>query len=269
MSAGSTKQTAVIGQPIAHSLSPLLHNAVYKKEGVDANMTAIAGPDIAPLVDMIRSIPLDLVAVTIPHKQTIMPFLDEIDAEAKKIGAVNTIINRDGKLTGYNTDITGVRIALSGIVLEGKNVLLIGAGGVAQTVAYFLKESGAKMFCLNRELDMAERLCARFGGVVVPNKESLNAEMFDVIVNATPLGLKPGDPLPISLDFFRPGVTLFDLIYTPTPLQAGAAEKGAEVISGLSMFVAQGLEQEKLWLGRNILDLGYTALLRVELEKHA
>lgn len=260
-------QTAVVGHPIAHSLSPLLHNAIYKNEGVDAEMIAIDSETTEPVVERIRKTPIHLTAVTLPHKQTMMLFLDDVDSVARHIGAVNTVINREGVLIGYNTDIVGIAAALKDVPLVGAHILVIGAGGAAQPLVYFLKGQGAHVSCVSRDMAKTEELCERFEATVL--REIPDAR-FDMIVNATPLGLNSDDALPCPETLLRPGVIVFDLIYTPTRLQSVAAEKGANVITGLPMFIAQGLEQERLWLGREITDVGYTALLqeRLRLTNH-
>ncbi len=261
----ATLKTAVVGHPIAHSLSPLLHNAIYANEGIDAEMVAIDNERIEPLVDLMRTTPLGLTAITLPHKQTVALLVDELDSVAQHIGAVNTVINRDGCLFGYNTDMYGIAEALKDVLLEGARVLVIGAGGAAQPLAYFLKGQGARFFCFSRNVKKSEELCERFEGTVLDTMP--RDEEFDVVVNATPLGLHTEDPLPIPEELLKPGVTVFDLIYSPTRLQKIAEEKGVRVITGLPMFIAQGLEQERLWLDRKIMDSGYSALLLEHLQK--
>ena len=259
----ATKLTAIFGDPVTHSLSPLLHNAVYKEEGVDAVMLAFANADVAPLVAAMRALPIHLAAVTMPHKQSIMGLLDEIDAAASVIGAVNTVINREGKLTGYNTDVAGIGKALSGVALKGAKVLMIGAGGAARPVAYHLAREGAQLFCNNRDMQQARELCEKFGGSLLQTSE-LSGKSFDLIVNATPIGMSPNvDAMPVPDELIRQGATVFDLVYSPleTKFLKTAASRGARGISGLVMFLAQGLEQERLWLGREIKDTCYTALL--------
>lgn len=257
---------AVVGHPIAHSLSPLLHNTIYTNEGIDAEMTAIDAESIEPVIEMIRTTPLGLTAVTLPHKQSIMPLLDNVDAVANEIGAVNTVINREGRLTGYNTDIVGIAAALKDVELRNKAVLVVGAGGAAQPVAYHLEKNGAQMYCYSRDLDKTHMLCERFGGTALETNGYSSLDI-DVVINATPLGLHTSDALPFPVELVKPTMTVFDLIYTPTQLQKMALEKGARVITGLPMFIAQGLEQEKLWLGREILDKGYSTVLQLVLQK--
>ena len=262
-----TVLTAIIGNPVEHSLSPTLHNAVYKAENIDAVMLAFGSPDIAGLVAAIRTLPIQLAAVTMPHKQTIMPLLDEIDGTAKDIGAVNTVVNRKGVLTGYNTDVVGVAGALAGVALKGANVLLVGAGGAARTVAYFATRAGANVFCHNRDLAQAEALRASFD-ITLIGEDALGATPFDVIVNATPIGMSPNtDAMPVPDSIIRKDSAVFDLVYSPleTKLLKTARAGGARAISGLTMFLAQGLEQERLWLGRDVADYDYASLLEDKL----
>lgn len=257
-----TLQTAVIGHPISHSLSPALHNAIFKNEGIDACMEAFDVEDIGSFIPKIREVPYGLVAVTLPHKLAMMQLVDEVDPVARGIGAVNTVVNRDGTLFGYNTDIVGVAATFANVALDGKKALIIGAGGAAQPLAYHLAQNGASFSCYSRELDRTSLLCERFGGTPLESLSAVSDVTFDVIINATPLGLKRDDPLPVPADMIRKGSIVFDLLYMQTPFQKEAKERGATVISGLPMFVAQGLEQEKLWLGRAIPDSGYTAMLQ-------
>ncbi|MBI2613050.1 shikimate dehydrogenase [Candidatus Kaiserbacteria bacterium] len=265
----ATKLTAVFGDPVSHSLSPLLHNAIYANEKVDAVMLAFGNPSIEKLVAAMRALPIYLAAVTMPHKQTIMPLLDEIEEEARAIGAVNTVVNREGKLHGYNTDIVGIAEALSGVVLKGTNVLLVGAGGAARTVAYLLKREGANIFCANRERAQADELLHTFGGTFV-EPEQFRETPFDVIVNATPIGMKPNtDATPFPEELIRKGSSVFDLVYSPleTKLLASAARRGARTISGLTLFLAQGIEQERLWLGTRIENGQYRELLEAKVHE--
>ena len=259
----STKLTGIFGHPVTHSLSPLLHNALYKAENIDAVMLAFGNASIEPLIAAMRALPIHLAAVTMPHKQTLMPHIDEIDEVARAIGAVNTIINRDGRLVGYNTDVVGVAKALDGVQLKGARALVLGSGGAARTVVYLLKREGANVFVHNRDERQAKELCAVFGCTVVAEAD-IPREAYDVIVNATPIGMKPHvDAMPLSADLITAKSVVFDLVYSPleTKLLRTAKAKGARAISGLDMFLAQGLEQERLWLGREIEPEPYANLL--------
>jgi len=176
---------------------------------------------------------------------------------------VNTVVNRDGKLRGYNTDVVGIAAALRSVELRGARALLIGSGGAGTTVAYHLKKSGAKMFCTNRDKPQAEALCAKFNGTFVEDGDIAKMQ-FDVLINATPIGMNPqanASPVPDAL--LRKGMAVFDLVYSPleTRLLKRARAAGATALSGLTMFLAQGLEQEHIWLGRKFEDSWYNTLL--------
>lgn len=265
----ATKLTAVFGDPVTHSLSPLLHNKIYAEEEVDAVMLAFGNPSIEKLVAAMRALPIHLAAVTMPHKQTIIPLLDRVDAEASEIGAVNTVLNQEGRLHGFNTDVVGILAALKGVRLSSSNVLLIGAGGAARTVAYLLKREGANIFCHNRDRPQAEDLVHSFGGVFL-EAEALGSIPFECIVNATPIGMKPNiDETPVPAEMIRPGSAVFDLVYSPleTKLLGSAKRRGARAISGITMFLAQGLEQERLWLEKEIDSSPYRELLEAHVRE--
>ena len=269
MLSSATKLTAVIGNPIGHSLSPLLHNDIYVREDVDAVMLAFQNPSIAELVSAIRALPIHLTAITLPHKESVIPLLDEVDEKALSIGSVNTIINTDGKLKGFNTDVVGIAVALKDAPLKGKSVLIFGAGGAARAVAYHMKECGAKIHSYDRTFKKAQILCEKFGGMAL-ELDAMNGTQFDVIVNASPVGLHPNtDATPVPKEMIKKGGIVFDLVYNPleTRLMREATERGAQAISGLTMLVEQALEQERLWLGREIGNAPYYVLLERELNK--
>jgi len=249
-----TALNAVTGFPLEHTLSPQLHAQIYKKLGLNAVMLAFLSQNIEEIITCMRTLPIHLLAVTLPHKQTVMKFLDRIDPVAKKIGAVNTVINRNGKLHGYNTDIVGIAHALKNTQLKGKNVLIIGAGGAARPLCWFLKKSGAKIFCLNRTRTKAEELTQEFGGIALDNNALVGAKI-DVIINATPLGMKPHiDESPFPKNLLNKNQTVFDLIYNPieTKLLKDAKKAGAKTINGMPMLLAQALEQVRLWSGKKL-----------------
>ncbi len=244
-----TKLNAVIGFPLAHSLSPFFHREEYVKRGHDAIMLAFENEDLSALIQGVRALNIGLTAVTLPFKEIILPFLDEIDPLAERLQSVNTVLQKNGKLLGYNTDYFGISKALAGIPLNGKKVLLLGAGGAAKPAAAFVRDEGAELFCLNRNRDRAEELVTKFGGRAI-NEADLSTEQFDVIINATPVGLAPKeDETPLDASFLRAGQTVFDLVYNPeeTRLLREAKAAGVETRSGLVMFKAQALEQIRLW----------------------
>lgn len=250
------KHTAIIGYPIGHSMSPVLHNTAYNMLGLDAEMIKHEDMSVERLVEIIKTTPIELTAVTAPHKQEIMEYMDEIDETATAIGAVNTVVNRDGKLHGYNTDIVGIEKTLEGISLKDKAVLLIGAGGAARPVAHLVNREGGKLLCQNRTPEKAKELIEAFGGRRTTASEIL-PENIDIIINTTPVGMHPhveGSPLDAS--FLRSEHIVFDMLYNPleTKLLADAREAGATTINGMPMFIAQGLEQIRLWSDRTVDD---------------
>lgn len=250
---------AVIGNPLTHSLSPILHNEIYRQLGIESRLIKDEDADIKKLVGRIIERPYELTAVTIPYKQMVMRCLDEIDCEAKKIGAVNTVINKNGKLVGYNTDIVGIRKAFAGVVLSDKNVLVLGAGGAARPVAYFVSQCGGKAFYCSRTLARSKELACEFGGKAIKDGD-LSQISFDVIINATPVGMYPKiDEMPIKSEILSPQQTVFDVVYNPpqTKLLRIAKDVGACVISGLDMFIYQGIAQVELWQNKKLrIDFG-------------
>ncbi len=247
-------KNSVIGYPLEHSFSTVLHGPVYHSLGIEADIVKDADDNIANLVDRIKNTPYELTAVTMPHKQSIINYLDEVDGVAKEIGAVNTVINKNGKLTGYNTDVYGIEYALRNVEIKNKNVLIVGAGGVARPVAYFVGQAGGKSLFVNRTIEKAESLAKDFGGLVV-DVEELESEDVDIIINTTPVGMYPNiEESPVPKDFLRDKHIVFDIIYNPieTKLLKDVKSVGAEIISGLDMFIAQGIRQIELWQGVEI-----------------
>ena len=247
----TTKLNAVIGYPLTHTLSPRLHSHSYAIHGINAVMLAFAHSDVRLLVEAIRTLPIHLTAVTIPHKEAIIEYCDELDPSAKNIGSVNTIIN-DGKiLRGYNTDVHGVRMALRDVSLVGKKVLVLGAGGAARAVASVVADSKGVLFYHSRTAERANGLQERFGGEVA-TRDAVYTGTFDVIINTTPLGMHPHtDETPLPEFPFDAHHVVVDCIYNPsqTQLLRDAAGAGARTISGITMFIAQGIEQIRLWSG--------------------
>ena len=260
---------AVIGNPLGHSLSPALHNLIYRLMKINAMFLPIAHPDVKVLVSVIRTLPIKLTAVTMPHKQAVMPFLDEIAKSARQAGAVNTVINKQGRLIGYNTDIFGLSFAFRNTALKNKKVLLIGAGGAAYAVASVVAQKGGRLIYLDRTAEKAKALQKKFGGKIVKLK-SLKAADIDVIINATPVGMGLlSNHLPIPAKLLAPHQTVFDLVYNPakTKLLRAAEKIGAKTILGLEMFVAQGLKQEELFLKKKIVSEKIVSLATKELVK--
>ena len=264
---GKTKVCGVIGDPVEHSMSPVMHNAAFKKLGVDYLYVPfrVRKEELGKAIEGMRALNIRGLNVTIPHKVTIIPFLDELDTLAEQIGAVNTIVNNEGVLRGYNTDATGFLQALleKDIEPKGKNVVILGAGGASRAISFILAERGANLVILNRllELDWAEELARRisedFGKEVEAlelNEKNLARvlEKANILVNATSVGMSPDvDETPVPARLLKPGLVVFDIVYNPieTRLLREAEATGAQTISGLDMLVWQGALAFEQWTG--------------------
>lgn len=254
MISSHTNTFCVIGDPVRHSLSPLMHNAAFKETGTDGVYLAFEVKDISAAIYGIRGLGILGVSVTIPHKVSVIPHLDEIDKTARQIGAVNTIVNDRGKLRGYNTDCFGASKALAEKTeVQGKRVLIVGAGGAARAIGFGIAEKGGIITISNRTEEkgrsLAHDLQASFCGL-----EDLESKDWDIIINATSVGMAPkieGCPVPESI--LQPGRVVMDIVYNPqeTLLLKKAAQRGCETVDGVSMFVYQGACQFELWTGRD------------------
>jgi shikimate dehydrogenase len=195
------------------------------------------------------------VNVTVPHKERVIPFLDDIDKEASAIGAVNTIVNSNGNLKGYNTDGRGFTQFLieCGISAEGKNVLVVGAGGASRAISYYLGKEAKKLFLYDIEQEKAERLAADLKKILDKEISIIGdiakTERFNILINATPLGLREEDPLPFDTSHLRSDQIICDLIYKKTRLLEEASGKGCIALDGLGMLLWQGVFAFELWTG--------------------
>lgn len=264
---GESRICGVIGDPIEHSMSPVMHNAAFDKLGLNYLYVPfrVKQEELGKAIAGMRALNIRGLSVTIPHKVTVIPFLDKLDPLAQRIGAVNTIVNDDGALTGYNTDATGFLQALLERRIEpkGKKVVILGAGGASRAISFILAERGAHLVILNRllELDWAEELASRISQVFKQevkalelNEKNLTKVLAnaDILVNATSVGMSPNsDETPVSPDLFKPPLTVFDIVYNPikTRLLKEAEAVGAETISGVDMLVWQGALAFELWTG--------------------
>ncbi|MBI5845460.1 MAG: shikimate dehydrogenase [Deltaproteobacteria bacterium] len=246
---------AVFGHPVGHSLSPSMHNRAFSELGLNCVYLAFDVTDIGAAMKAVRTLSMRGASVTIPHKLAVMDHLDEVDEAARKMGAVNTIINDGGRLYGKNTDGLGAVIALEEkISLAGKSLLLLGSGGAARAVAHAVKNAGAKVAIAHRPEDAqeAETLAGEVNAKVLLLSQA-SGESCDIAVNATPLGMAPKvEDTPVSADFFRPGMVVMDVVYNPleTRFLREAKQKGCETVDGAAMFVYQGAAQFTLWTGR-------------------
>ena len=254
---GKTRITGLFGYPVEHTLSPAMHNAAFEALGLDYCYIAFqVHPDsLQDAAKAIRALHLSGVNVTIPHKEKIISFLDEVDREAYAIGAVNTVVNSDGNLKGYNTDGRGFMQSFFdyGISAEGKDVLIIGGGGASRAISYYLGKEAKKLFIYDIEQEKAERLAADLKNII--NKDVYivddiaKTERFNILINATPLGLKEDDPLPLDTSRLRSDQIVCDLIYKKTRLLGEASKKGCVALDGLGMLLWQGVFAFELWTG--------------------
>lgn len=246
---------AVFGHPVGHSLSPSMHNAAFAELGLNCVYLAFDVTDIGAAMKAVRTLSMRGASVTIPHKLSVMEHLDEVDETARKMGAVNTVINENGRLLGKNTDGLGAVKALEQKTsLAGKRVLLLGSGGAARAVAHAVKIAGASVKIAHRPED--EKEAAVLAGEVEAGTLLLSqamGEACDVAINATPLGMAPNvDASPVPAEFFKPGMVAMDVVYNPleTRFLREARKMGCETVDGAAMFVYQGVAQFELWTGR-------------------
>jgi len=242
----------VIGNPVRHSLSPALHNAAFSETGLNAVYLAFETGDIEECVKGIRALGIKGTSITIPFKTAVMPFLDEIDPLAKRIGAVNTIVNDSGRLKGYNTDALGALKALKEkIKLPGMTCLIIGAGGAARAIGCMLKEQDVAVSIVNRSRKRGEALARSLGCPFVP-LDAIGAAKGGILVQTTPVGMVPHiDQCPVPENILEQGMVVMDIVYVPaeTLLLKLARNRGCVIIGGVDMFIHQGAEQFRLWTG--------------------
>ncbi|MBF0476917.1 MAG: shikimate dehydrogenase [Deltaproteobacteria bacterium] len=241
----------VLGFPLTHTLSPVMHNAALTALGLNDVYLALETKDLAGAITGVRALGIKGLSVTIPYKSGVIPWLDEGDRLAGKIGAVNTIFNREGRLFGYNTDAWGALAALEEVISIGHRTrcLVIGAGGAARAVGFALQTKGAGVIIVNRSADKGQALARDLGCDFLPWAEVDRAEA-EVIIQTTPVGMYPDiDKCPVPESVLRPSQTVMDIIYNPweTKLLGLAKARGCRVINGLPMFIRQGGAQLRLW----------------------
>ena len=255
-----TELYGVIGNPVRHSLSPMIHNGAFRRLGWNAVYLAFEVKNVEEALRGIRGLGVRGVSVTIPFKTEVLPFLDKIEGLAKKVGAVNTIINRRGRLIGYNTDCEGALEALEEKMdLRGKRVVLLGAGGAARAIGFGLKERGVPLIVVNRSKERGWALSKELRCNYLPisslarmKEGELEA---DILINATSLGMYPRDgETPIPKKFLKKGMVVMDIVYEPlqTRLLREAKEKGCVTVDGLEMLIRQGMAQFEIWTGRRL-----------------
>src|SRR6266566_2384939 len=248
----ATRVYGVAGDPVAHSLSPVMLNAAFRRENVNGVFLALHAKTLKDLLACVRDIPIHGLSITMPYKDTIIKFLDNTDSHTTKIGACNTVVRaQDGKLYGFNTDSAGVvRPLEQRITLDKSKILVLGAGGAARAAVYGLKERGAEVYILNRSAGPAQKL-ARSARARLLKRAALKKQTFDVIINATPVGMGNTRESPLNEDEIQARY-VFDMICDPpeTRLIRLAKARGAQVIPGIEMFVHQAARQFEIWTGK-------------------
>lgn len=257
-----TKICMVIGDPVGHSAGPQLYNRIYKKLEIDDEYVYVAcNVKIEKLEDFakgVRAMGIRGVSCTIPHKIEIIKYLDYIDPDAEAIGAVNTIVNENGLLKGFNTDHIGIANPLFKLTgLKGKSVGIIGAGGAARAAAYALAKNDAKFLIFNRTPEKAEKIAGDFGGKAESFENIGKIKNCDIIINSTPVGMKGySNESILPAEYITKDQIIFDCVYTPyeTELIKSSQSIGAKVIHGQDMLIHQGIEQFRLYTGRVVTE---------------
>jgi 3-dehydroquinate dehydratase/shikimate dehydrogenase len=249
----ATRLFGVAGNPISHSLSPLMHNTAFRRESANAVMLPLKVKSLDDMLNVVRELPLSGVAVTMPLKEEVLPHLANMDLLTARIGACNTLrTGADGKLYGFNTDVAGVvRPLEKRMKLHGARIVVIGAGGAARAAVFGLVEQGAEVFVVNRTHDKAVSL-ARKAKAKSLKQDQLAKQKFDALINTTPCGMTGiKQALPIKETELNANL-VFDMVYNPldTPLLRLAHKRGLAIISGLEMFVQQGARQFEIWTGK-------------------
>ena len=265
---GKTKICGVIGDPIKHTMSPVMHNTAFKKLGIDYVYLPfrVRKEELNEAIAGMRALNIRGFNVTIPHKVTIIPLLDKLDFQAERIGAVNTVVNNDGILSGYNTDGTGFLQSMleHGIEPKEKNIVILGAGGASRALSFTIAERGGNLVILNRLLEfewaeeLAQKLVHTFKREVKAlelDKRNLSKalEGADILINATNIGMSPDvDKTLVPRKLLRPDLVIFDIVYNPirTRLLREAEEAGAMTLDGLNMLAWQGIMAFEKWIGQ-------------------
>lgn len=245
----------ITGRPLGHSLSPELHRTALKAAAVKGKYLRFDVPSLDDLDTFMRSYDIRGLNVTIPYKVEAMNHMDSLDPSAAAVGALNTISNENGRLVGYNTDVLGVKEALSqsGYAIKGGHALVIGAGGAAMACCQALISEGGSVTVTARSEEKARIISERFGVEFMPHVDDLHP--YDLVVNCTPLGMEgfPADS-PVDTSTLSPEHTVFDMVYRPreTPFIAEAASRGSMTIEGLEMLIHQARASFHIWTGQDV-----------------
>jgi shikimate dehydrogenase len=264
---GKTRVCGVIGDPIEHTLSPTIHNAAFNHLKLDFVFLAfrVKAADLETAVRGMRGLGIHGLNVTMPHKSAVIGYLDEVDPAVKFLGSANTILNEDGKLSGFNTDGVGALNALreNGAELSEKKVLLLGAGGAAKAIAFSFAQEAGSLCILNRVPEKAAVLADALnrvfgkkivGGALSSNAVQKNLQDADILVNATSVGMHPNvNQSLVAPQWLKPNLAVMDIVYNPveTKLAKDAKAADAKVISGVEMLIYQGAASFEIWTGKS------------------
>ena len=254
------KHFTIIGNPVEHSMSPIMHSWIFQKTGIDAKYTKThsTSDDLSTVIELMNSGELDGMNVTIPHKETVMEFLDEINPRAESIGSVNCIMTSSGKIIGNNTDWYGFSKMLeqNKINVTGKEVIILGSGGVAKAVIFALSQLRVKKISLlNRTLSRAQKLESDIISAQLLEHADKFIKDYSILINCTSIGMDDNYS-PVSESLISRNQILVDIIYKPLEtrfLEIGKL-KGAKTVNGLDMFIYQGIASLELWLGEPLND---------------
>ncbi len=266
------KLFAVIGNPVGHSLSPVMMSACFKALKIPALYAAFYVDELDCDLKLLHQTGFSGLSVTVPHKEIACRLAEEIDKTAGEIGATNTLRRTNLGWAGINTDWIGALRALSAVVeVSGRNALILGAGGAARAVAFGLKRAGAVVTISNRGTERGRVLSRQLNSNFIPLNTLANVSKdFDIVVQCTSVGLGNGEASPIALDsFFKPEMTVMDVIYSPrwTAFSRAARDAGCTVVSGLEMLLYQGAAQVEWWMGLSVFDTPAIAAMRQALEE--
>ncbi|MBI2101553.1 shikimate dehydrogenase [Candidatus Woesearchaeota archaeon] len=249
----NTKIVGLIGNPVEHSWSHIMHNAAFDRLDINAVYLKFQADKLKEFIEHMKNLDIIGFSVTIPHKVEVMRYLDEIDKQAKGISAVNTIVVKNGRLIGYNTDCPGAIKSLKRITeLKGKNAVVLGAGGAARAIIYGLMENKSNVKILNRTAEKA-KLLADYFKCDYGSLDDIKKTDYDILINTTPAGMHPhigGSPVPP--DCIKNGAVVFDMVFNPykTKLLVEAEKRNCRIIAGFEMLIHGALLQFKLWTGK-------------------
>ncbi|MBI5558751.1 MAG: shikimate dehydrogenase [Deltaproteobacteria bacterium] len=250
---GKTLVHGIMGNPVAHTLSPAMHNRAFETLGLNAVYVPFPVSDAAAAMAGFRALGVRGVSVTIPHKQAVIAHLDDIDPVAAAIGAVNTLVIENGRITGHNTDWIGANRALEEkIPLAAKKILLLGAGGSARAIGFGLLEAGAGIVLASRTPESGRELARTLSCPWLPLSE-IGGLTADCLINATSVGMAPHpDASPVPGEYLSRFSVVMDIVYSPleTKLLREAKQAGCQVVNGLAMLLYQGVAQFELWTGQ-------------------